>query len=114
MIATNRRLNRRCQDLERLLAEKDRRMIGMVNVLAEATARANDNSKHFRSMGSDYFYHHWRSCILCRLKRIAIPSWQTRINGRPIGFWRMLPRELKDWWHDWRNNEVPYHIRIRS
>ena len=101
LIETNRRLNRRCQELERLLASMERRTAGAVNHLLAHANRAHKYAEAAKRYRDDAWSRNWRGCLCCRFNRAIRHKFvepQMWVGGKKVGFWRFFFSDVIEWY----------------
>lgn len=101
LLETNKRLNRRCQELERLLAEKDKRFCGMTKLLIDHVEKAKEYYQQMRHLRDREHIKSYKGCLVCRFNRAlrhTFVSPEAWVGNKKKSFWRFLKDEIVDYY----------------
>lgn len=96
----NRKLHRRCQELERLNAQVQRRYIGVTNELVAVTKRINDNASYILRLRNNEHAQYHKGCPICRFKQALYHTFvkeQMWAGGGKVSFWRYYKYLMSEW-----------------
>ena len=99
LIETNKRLNRRCQELERLLAEKENRMNGMVKLLTHNIQMSKEFYQEMKRIRNLTHQKSHNGCWYCAFKRAIRHTFikESRWSGnKKVTFWKFLKSDISD------------------